>query len=144
VPHRTSPQAVQNVVGGHVDLLFTDAANVLPYVRSGQVKAFAVTTHTRWDPAPEIPTLEEYGVPLSFTLWRGLWAPAGTPKSIIARLNAAAAESLADAEVRRQLAGIGNGVFPREMQTPEALRTHQQSEIEKWWPIIKAANIKPE
>jgi len=144
VPHRGSPQAAQNVVGGHVDLLFTDAANVLPYVRSGQVKAYAVTTKTRWDPAPEIPTFEQFGVPLYFTLWRALWAPAGTPKPIIQKLNAAAVEALADPSVRRQLADIGNGVFPRELQTPEALRAHQQAEVEKWWPIIKAANIKPE
>jgi tripartite-type tricarboxylate transporter receptor subunit TctC len=117
---------------------------VLPYVRSGQVKAYAVTTKTRWDPAPEIPTFEQFGVPLYFTLWRALWAPAGTPKPIIQKLNAAAVEALADPSVRRQLADIGNGVFPRELQTPEALRAHQQAEVEKWWPIIKAANIKPE
>jgi tripartite-type tricarboxylate transporter receptor subunit TctC len=144
VPHRTSPQAVQNLVGGHVDLMFTDAANVLPYVRSGQVKVFAVTTKQRWATAPEIPTFEELGIPLQFTLWRGLWVPTGTPKDVIEKLNAAVVEALADPQVRKQLAEIGNEVYPREQLTPDALRAHEKAEMEKWWPIIKAANIKPE
>src|SRR4051812_4612385 len=144
VPHRSSPQAVQNVVGGHVDLMFTDAANILPYVRSGQVKVFAVTTKARWAPAPEIPTLEEFGIPLTFTLWRGLWVPAGTPKRIIEKLNAAVVAALLDPQVRRQLAELGNETYPAEQLTPDALRAHQRAEMEKWWPIIKAANITPE
>jgi tripartite-type tricarboxylate transporter receptor subunit TctC len=144
VPHRTSPQAVSNLAGGHVDLMFTDAANVLPYVRSGQVKVFAVTTKTRWAPAPEIPTFEELGIPLHFTLWRGLWAPAGTPKPVVEKLNAAVVEALLDPQVQKQLAEIGNEAYPKEQLTTEALRAHQTAEIEKWWPIIKAANIKPE
>lgn len=144
IPHRTSPEAVQDVIGGHVDLLFTDAANVLPFVRSGQVKAYGVTTATRWTTAPDIPTLEEFGVPLQFSLWRGLWAPANTPKNVVGRLNAAAVEALADPAVRQRLAEIGNDIFPTERQSPEALRAHHQAEIDKWWPIIKAANIKPE
>ena len=144
VPHRSSPQAVQNVVGGHVDLMFTDAANVLPYVRSGQLKVFAVTTKTRWAPEPGIPTFEELGIPLSFTLWRGLWVPAGTPKDVIAKLNAAVSEALLDPQVRKQLAELGNETYPAAQLTPDALRVHQNAEIEKWWPIIKAANITPE
>ncbi|HWP15419.1 MAG TPA: tripartite tricarboxylate transporter substrate-binding protein [Xanthobacteraceae bacterium] len=144
VPHRSSPQAVQNVVGGHVDLMFTDAANILPYVRSGQVKVFAVTTTTRWATAPEIPTLEELGIPLTFTLWRGLWVPAGTPKTIIEKLNAAVVEALLDPQVRKQLAELGNETYPAEQLTPDALRAHQKAEKEKWWPIIKAANITPD
>jgi tripartite-type tricarboxylate transporter receptor subunit TctC len=144
VPHRTSPQAVQNLAGGHADLMFTDAANVLPYVRSGQVKAFAVTTKQRWATAPEIPTFEELGIPLHFTLWRGMWVPAGTPKDVVEKLNAAVVEALADPEVRKKLAEIGNEVYPREQLTPGALRAHQKAEMEKWWPVIKAANIKPE
>lgn len=144
VPHRTSPQAVSNLVGGHVDLMLTDAANVLPYVRNGQVKVFAVTTKGRWATAPEIPTFEELGIPLHFTLWRGLWAPAGTPKTIIEKLNAAVVAALLDPQVRKQLAEIGNEAYPKEQLTPAALRAHQTAEIERWWPIIKAANIKPE
>jgi tripartite-type tricarboxylate transporter receptor subunit TctC len=144
VPHRSSPQAVQNVVGGHVDMMFTDAANVLPYVRSGQLKVLAVTTKTRWAPAPEVPTFEELGIPLTFTLWRALWVPAGTPKDIIEKLNAAVVEALLDPQVRKQLAELGNETYPREQLTPDALRAHQKAEMEKWWPIIRAANITPE
>ena len=144
VPHRSSPQAVQNLIGGHVDLMLTDAANVLPFVRSGQLKAFAVTTTKRWSTAPDIPTFGELGIPLYFTLWRGLWVPAGTPPGVIARLNAAVVEALLDPQVRRRLAELGNEVYPVEQMTPDALRAHQKAEMEKWWPIIKAANIKPE
>jgi tripartite-type tricarboxylate transporter receptor subunit TctC len=144
ITHRSAPQAVQNVVGGHVDLLFTDAANVLPYVHSGQVKAYAVTTTARWAPAPEIATFQESGVPLTFTLWRGLWVPAGTPKDIVRKLNSAVVEALADPDVRKQLGNIGNEIYPPEKQTPDALRAHYQGEVAKWWPIIRAANIKPE
>jgi tripartite-type tricarboxylate transporter receptor subunit TctC len=144
VTHRSAPQAVQNVIGGHVDLLFTDAANVLPYVRSGQVQAYAVTTTARWALAPEIATFQEFGVPLTFTLWRGLWVPTGTPKDIISKLNAAVVEALADPNVRKQLWDIGNEIYPLERQTPDALLAHYQAEAAKWWPIIKSANIKPE
>jgi tripartite-type tricarboxylate transporter receptor subunit TctC len=144
VPFRSGPQAVQSLVGGHVDLLFTDAANVLPYVRSGQIKAYGVTTKERWAPAPEIATFEEFGLPLYFSLWRGLWVPTGTSKEIIAKLNGAVVDALSDPTVRRQLAEFGNETFPRERQTPDALRAHHGAEIEKWWPIIKAANIKAE
>src|SRR5205085_4154535 len=124
-------------IGGHVDLLFTDAANVLPYVRSGQIKVYAVTTKGRWAAAPEIPTFEELGIPLYFTLWRGLWVPTGTPKDIIAMLNAAVVDALLDLDVRKQLADLGNETFPPDQLTPDALRAHQRAEMEKWWPIIK-------
>jgi len=144
VPYRGGAPAVQDLVGGHVDLLLIDASSVLPYIRSGQIKSYGVTTKVRWASAPEIPTIEESGVPLYFSLWRGLWAPKDTPKEIIAKLNDAVVDALADPGVRSQLAKLGNEIPPRERQTSEALRTHHRAEIEKWWPIIKAANIKPE
>jgi tripartite-type tricarboxylate transporter receptor subunit TctC len=116
----------------------------LPYVRSRQVKVFAVTTKQRWPTAPEIPTFEELGIPLQFTLWRGLWVPTGTPRDVINKLNAAVLEALLDPQVHKRLAELGNEVYPQAQLTPEALRKHQTAEMEKWGPIIKAANIKPE
>jgi tripartite-type tricarboxylate transporter receptor subunit TctC len=117
----------------------------LTQVRAGSVKAFAVTAGARLSSAPEIPTVDEAGLPgFHISLWFGLWAPKGTPQPVIARLNAAVVESLADAGLRARLAELGQEIFPCNLQTPEALRALQKSEIEKWWPIIKAANIKAE
>jgi tripartite-type tricarboxylate transporter receptor subunit TctC len=142
VPYRGGAPAVQDLIAGHVDLLFTDATNVLPYVRGGQIKAYGVTTKRRWAAAPDIPTIDEFGVPLYFSLWRGLWLPKGTPQDVIARLNAAVVDALVDPAVRQQLAD--QEIPPPGQQTPQALAAHHKAEIEKWWPIIKAANIKPE
>jgi tripartite-type tricarboxylate transporter receptor subunit TctC len=142
VPYRGGAPAVQDLIAGHVDLLFTDAANVLPYVRGGQIKAYGVTTKNRWATAPDIPTLDEAGVPLYFSLWRGLWLPKGASADVITRLSGAVVDALADAAVRRQLADLGQEI--PEQPTPTALAAHQKAEIQKWWPIIKAANIKPE
>jgi tripartite-type tricarboxylate transporter receptor subunit TctC len=144
VPYRGGPPAVQDLIAGHVDLLFTDAANVLPHVRSGQLKAYGVTTETRWPAASDIPTIAEFGVPLYFSLWRGLWLPKGASKDIVSRLNAAVVEALGDPSARRQLIDLGQDIPQPERQTPEALTTFHRAEIAKWWPIIKAANIRPE
>jgi tripartite-type tricarboxylate transporter receptor subunit TctC len=114
-------------------------------VQSGLLRAYAVTDGTRLASAPDIPTVDEAGFPhLHISVWGGLFVPKGTPKSAIAKLNSAATTALADPAVRRQLANIGQEVVPREQQTPEALAAVQKADIEKWWPIIKAANIKAE
>ena len=100
---------------------------------------------TRWAATPDTPTIDEAGVPgLHASLWHGLWAPKGTPKDVIAKLHAALVETLADPAVRQRLIEVGQEIWPREKQTPEALAAQQRAEIEKWWPIIKAANIKAE
>jgi tripartite-type tricarboxylate transporter receptor subunit TctC len=117
----------------------------LPQVRAGKIKAFAVTARSRLAAAPEIPSVDEAGLPGFYTtFWFGLWAPKGTPGGIIARLNSAAVETLTDATVRSRLRDLGSEIPPRDQQTPQALASLQRAEIDKWWPIIKAANIKAE
>jgi tripartite-type tricarboxylate transporter receptor subunit TctC len=109
------------------------------------IKIYAATDTTRLATAPDIPTVDEAGLPgFYLSNWSGVWAPKGTPKAVITKLNAAIVDALADATVRQRLAHIGQEIFPRERQTPEALRAYQKAEIEKWWPIIKAAGIKAE
>jgi tripartite-type tricarboxylate transporter receptor subunit TctC len=121
------------------------APNSLPHLRGGAIKAFAVAAKARMAAAPDIPTVDEAGLPgFYMSAWQALWAPKGTPMSVIGKLNAAVVDALADPSVRARLADLGQEIFPREQQTPTALGTLQKSEIEKWWPIIQAANIKAE
>ena len=136
VPYRGGGPAMQDLVGGQVDLQFAEGTTSLPAVRGHQVKTYAVMAPTRWFATPDVPTVDELGVPgLYLSFWHGLWVPKGTPEHIIAKL---------DAAVRRRLTDIGQEILPREQQTPEALAKYHKAETEKWWPIIKAANIKAE
>ena len=145
VPYRGTVQATQDLMGGQIDLMFDQISNALPQARSGTVKAYAVTAKERSSLAPDIPTVDEAGLPgLYVAVWHGLWVPKGTPKEVIARLNRAVIDSLADPTVRRRLADMGLEVAPQALQTPEGLGAYQKAEIQKWWPIVKAANIKAE
>ena len=133
---------MQDLVAGQIDLKL-DALAQLPLVRAGSIKAYAVTSQTRSALAPDIPTFAEMGLPaLSYSTWFGLFAPRGTPKNIIAKLNAATIGALADPVVRTRLADLGMEIFPHEQQTPEALGALQKADAEKWWPIIKEFGIK--
>ena len=145
IPYRGAAPAMQDLLAGHIDMIIDDPTNSLPQVRAGRIKAFAVTSKTRLAAAPDIPTVDEAGLPgFYFSRWHALWAPKGTPKDAVAKLNAAVVAALADAGVRAKLADLGQDIFPRAQQTPEALAAMHEAEIEKWWPIIKAAGIKME
>jgi tripartite-type tricarboxylate transporter receptor subunit TctC len=143
VPYRGAAPIMQDLLAGQIDLTCPEAGQTLALYRSGKIRAYAVMGTTRWFAAPEVPTTEEAGAPgLHMTFWYGLWAPAGTPKEIVARLNAAVVDTFADPAVRARLTEQGHDILPRGQLTPEALGAHHKAEIEKWWPIIKAAGIK--
>jgi tripartite-type tricarboxylate transporter receptor subunit TctC len=145
VPYRGAGPAMQDLVSGHIDLLVTQAAVALPQVRTGAIKAFAVTAKTRSPVVPDIPTVDEGGVPgLYVAGWFGLFAPRGTPRDVVARLNGALVDALADPGLRARFADLGQEIAARELQTPDGLAAFHKAEIEKWWPIIRAANIKGE
>src|SRR5207302_830817 len=145
VPYRGGAPALQDLVAGQIDFMCDLAANSLPQVRSGNIKAFAVMAKTRWFAAPDVPTADEAGLPgIYVSTWHGLWAPKATPRDVVNKLNAAVVAALADPAVRARIADQGLEIPPREQQTPEALGIFHKAEIEKWWPIVKAAGIKPE
>jgi tripartite-type tricarboxylate transporter receptor subunit TctC len=146
VPYRGAAPALTDLLAGQIDLrMGAEASQMLPYLKSNAVKAFAIMDKKRWAPAPDIPTIEEAGVPeLALSFWQAFWLPKSTPDAVVAKLNAAAVAALADARLRQRLDELGQEIPPREQQTPQALGAFHQAEIDKWWPIIKAAGIKPE
>jgi len=145
VPYRGGAPAMQDLVAGQIDFMVDDPTNALPQLRSGTIKAYAVAAKSRLVQAPDIPTVDEAGLPdFYYSRWHALWAPKGTPKDVITKLNAAIVDALANPGVRARLTELAQEIYPRDRQTPEALGAFQKAEIEKWWPIIKAAGIKAE
>ena len=143
VSYRSAGLATQDLLAGITDTQLDTPAVSLPHVQSGDLKAYAVTAKERIAVAPDIPTTDEAGLPgFYFSFWHAMWAPKGTPKPIIAKLNAAIVSALADPETRKKLTDLAQVIYPPEQQTPQALHDFQKSEIEKWWPIIEAAGIK--
>jgi tripartite-type tricarboxylate transporter receptor subunit TctC len=143
VPYRGTAPAMTDLVAGQIDLMIDQTSNSINQVRAGTIRAYAITDEKRLDSAPDIPTTDEAGLPgFHMTLWSGLWAPKDTPKDIVARLNAAAVDALNDPAVRRQLENLGLQMPPSDQLSPDALGAWQKAEIAKWWPMIKAANVK--
>jgi tripartite-type tricarboxylate transporter receptor subunit TctC len=145
VPYRGNGPAMQDLLGGQIDFMIEPASNFKALLGAGNVKPFAITGHTRLPSAPDIPTADEAGLPGFFaSLWYGLWVPKGTPKDVIAKLNATMTQVLFNPQVRQRFAELGIQMTPIDQQSPEALRAYQKAEAGRWWPIIKAANIKVE
>jgi tripartite-type tricarboxylate transporter receptor subunit TctC len=145
IPNRGSAPAVQDMLAGQIDMMFTFPAVTLPYIQAGRIKAYAAMAKGRLAAAPGIPTVDEAGVPGAyFSTWFSLWASKGTPKDIVAGLNSAIAAALAGPAIKARFADLGFDVAPPDQQSPDGLATLQKAEIDRWWPIIKAANIKGE
>jgi tripartite-type tricarboxylate transporter receptor subunit TctC len=144
VPYKGAGPAMQDVMSGQVELTCLEASATRPHVLAGKLRAYAVLSKTRWPGAPNVPTIDEAGVPgLYLPFWHGLWAPKATPAAVIAKLNAAVVETMADPAVRKRLTELGVEIVPRDQQTPQAQRAFLKAEIDKWRPIIAAAKIKP-
>lgn len=145
VPYRGGAPAMQDLVAGQVDMMCDMSSNSLPHVRGGQIKALAVMAKSRWFGAPDVPTVDEMGVPgVYVSFWHGLWVPKGTPTDIVAKLNGAVVKALADPTVRQRFVDQGQEIPPRDQQTSAALAAYHKADIDRWWPLIKAANIKAE
>lgn len=142
VPYRGTAPALNDLVAGQIDIIVDQTSNSINQIRAGTIRAYAVTDSKRVEQAPDIPTTDEAGLPnFHMTLWSGLWAPKGTPKEIVARINAAALDALRDAQTRKTLENLGLQMPPADQSTPEALGQWQKAEIKKWWPMIKAAHV---
>jgi tripartite-type tricarboxylate transporter receptor subunit TctC len=145
VPYRGTAPAMRDLLAGQIDIMIDQASNVLPQLRAGTIKAFAVTSKERLPSAPDVPTVDEAGLPgLYVSVWHGVWAPKGTPADVIAKLNGAIVKALGESGTREKLAALGQDIPPADQLTPQALGAFQKAEIEKWWPIVKAAGIKAE
>jgi tripartite-type tricarboxylate transporter receptor subunit TctC len=145
VPYRGAGQSMQDLAAGQLDVMLDTPAVSMPQIQGGNIKAYAVTAKARIPVAPHIPTTDEAGLPgFYFSFWHAFWVPKGTPKEIVATLNGALTKALADPATRERLTKIAQEIFPPEQQTPEALAAFHKAEIDKWWPIIKEAGIKPQ
>src|SRR5579863_5552608 len=143
VPYRGAAPAMQDLTGGQIDMACLEASGTYPGVAAGRFKAFAVTTDKRWWKSPDTPTLIEAGVPgVSLAFWHGLWATKGIPQPIIDKLDTAVKTALADPATKKRIEGLGQVIFPADQQNPDGLHAYQTAQIDKWWPVMKAAGIK--
>jgi tripartite-type tricarboxylate transporter receptor subunit TctC len=144
VPYRGGAPAMQDLIAGQIDLYCGEASQMLGAVRAGRIKAFAMMAKDRWSPLPDVPTMAENGMDMELLFWHGIWAPKNTPKAVIDKVNAAVVAAFANPNVQKRIADLGQTIPPRDQQTPAALAAFHKAEIDKWWPIIRAANIKAE
>ena len=145
VPYRGAAAAINDLVAGHIDFMFDLLPNSLPHMRTGAIKSYAVMAKTRLATTPEVPTVDEAGLPgFYMSAWQAMWVPKNTPPELVDKLNAAVVRTLADPALRSTFASVGEEIYPSEQQTPQWLAAFHKAELEKWWPIIKAANIKAE
>jgi tripartite-type tricarboxylate transporter receptor subunit TctC len=145
VPYRGTGPALLDLVAGQIDLIVDQASNSLAQVKAGKIRAYAVTSARRLAAAPDIPTVDEAGLPgFHVELWSGIWVPKGTPKNVVGKLNDAIVGALGDPAVRKRMEEAGLDIPSRDKQTPEGLAAYQRAEVNKWWPMIKDANIKVE
>jgi len=143
VPYRGGGPAMQDLIGGQIDLSCLEASQTLANVEAGRFKAYAVMGEERWPKSPTTPTMIEAGVPgLSISFWHGLWTTKDTPKAVVARLDAAVTAALANPVARQKIEALGQVIFPADQQNPQALAVYHKAELDKWWPIIKSAGIK--
>jgi tripartite-type tricarboxylate transporter receptor subunit TctC len=145
VPYRGVAPVIPDLVAGNIDFAILDPITTLPQIRAGRIKAFAMLSGRRTAMAPDIPTVDEGGAPgVHMEPWQAIWAPKGTPKDVIARLNAAVVSALSDEAIRKKFAEQSYDLTPRERLTPEYLAQFHKGQIEQWWPVIRAAGIKPQ
>lgn len=145
VPYRGAAPALQALMSGEADVNISQIGGSIQHVRSGKLRAYMVTANARQSAAPEVPSADEAGMPGLYTsVWHAIWVPAKTPRDIITKLNASIVETLADDNIRKRFADIGQDIPPRAEQTPQALAAYHKAEIDKWWPLMKAAGIKGE
>jgi tripartite-type tricarboxylate transporter receptor subunit TctC len=143
VPYRGGAPAMQDLIGGQIDLSCLEASQTLANVEAGRFKAFAVMGEQRWPKSPTTPTMIESGLPgSSISFWHGLWTTKGTPKDVVDRLDGAVKTALANPAVRQKIEALGQVIFPADQQNPQALFAYHKAELDKWWPIIKSAGIK--
>jgi tripartite-type tricarboxylate transporter receptor subunit TctC len=140
--YRGGAPAMTDLIGNQIDLMCAEASQTLAHVRANKMKAFVVMSPKRWGPLPDLPTMAETGMDMQIAFWHGLWAPKGTPKEIVGKLNAAVAKAWADPAVQKRIADLGQTIPAADQQSPEALRKYHQAEIDKWWPLIRSYGIK--
>lgn len=141
--YRGGAPAMQDLIGNQIDLMCAEASQTLAHVRGGKLKAFAVMSKNRWKPLPDVPTMEQVGVTgIDIEFWHGFWAPKGTPKDVVAKLNAAVVKAMDDPAVQKRVEALGMTIPVKAELTPKSLHDYHKAELDKWWPIIKAAGIK--
>ncbi len=140
--YRGASIALQDVIGNQIDLMCAEASQTTAHIRAGRMKAFAIMSESRWSSLSEVPTMKEVGWDMVISLWQGLWGPKNLPRPIVEQVNAAVSKALDDPAVSRRIGELGMTIPPPEQRTPEVLAAHHKAEIEKWWPVIKGANIK--